>query len=154
MDAMMDFASSALLTIGSMNAVRARIEDACDVPVLTGRGAHDGGQLGGSRVGHDPLHGLDAEAAVLGVEHRVLAARVLQDVADPRSIELEDEGSGLELPVGSHALQGRFAQRFSPVTWQHEWCSIGPDTALRARASGFPAYSAGALTPSERERIR
>ena len=74
-------------------------------PVVPRRRTHDGRQLGGAHEGHDPPHGLDAEAAVLGVENREVATGMLEDVADSRGIELEDEVPGLQLPVGGHFLQ-------------------------------------------------
>ena len=81
------------------------VEGAGDVLVVSGWCSHDGRQPGGAHVGHDPLHGLDAETAVLGVENREVATRVLEDVADPRGIELEDEVPGLQLPMGGHDFQ-------------------------------------------------
>ena len=73
--------------------------------VVPRRRTHDGRQLGGAHEGHDPPHGLDAEATVLGVEDREVAAGVLENVANPRGIELEDEVPGLQLPMGGHVLQ-------------------------------------------------
>ena len=88
------------------DGVGAGIEGAGDVPVVPGRRTDDGRQLGRAHECHDPPYGLDAEAAVLGVEDGEVATRMLEDVADSRGIELEDEVPGLQLPLGGHFLQG------------------------------------------------
>jgi hypothetical protein len=61
--------------------------------------------LRGLEIAQRALDGLVMEARVLGVEQGVVAAGVLQDVADARGRELDDEMAELQVPAPRHRLQ-------------------------------------------------
>ena len=87
------------------DALGAHVGGARDVVVLPGRHAHDGREVGRLHVAQHALDGLEAEARMLGVEQREIAAGGLQDLTDPRRRELDDEVAELQLPAPGHLLQ-------------------------------------------------
>jgi len=60
-----------------------------------GRRAHDHGQVAGLDVLDGGAHGVEAEAAVLHVDHDELSAGGAQGLADAWNGELENEGADL-----------------------------------------------------------
>ena len=83
----------------------AHVGGARDVVVLLGRHAHDRRQIGGLHVAQHALDGLEAEARVLAVEQREIAAGCFQDLADAGGGELDDEVADLELAALGHLFE-------------------------------------------------
>ena len=77
----------------------AHVHRAGDVMVLLGGDAHDHRQLRRLEIAHRALDRLEAEARMLEVEQHEVAAGRLQDVADPRRRELDDEMAELRRPA-------------------------------------------------------
>src|SRR5829696_8384449 len=77
-----------------------------DVVVALRGHAHDRRQLRRLAVAYRALHRFEGEAGMLHVDEGEVAARALEDVADPRRRELDEEMTELELARPTKPLQG------------------------------------------------
>ena len=76
---------------GKHDALRSHVQGARDVVVFLRRHADDCRKVGRLEIAERALHRLEAEARMFEVEENEVAARGLQDMADARRGELDDE---------------------------------------------------------------
>ena len=91
------------------DAARAGIQHRGDRRVALLRHPHPDGDVEAARIGDLLLDRLDADAAVLGVEHHPFAAGGVQHRGQARREELEDHGAEGALAGGEALAQGGLA---------------------------------------------
>ncbi len=99
------FACSTDETMGTITPVGAGVERARDVMTRLRGYAHDERQICSLHVAHDLSDGVEAETGMFHVEHGEIGAGRLQDLADARRGELEQEGADLRGLAADECLQ-------------------------------------------------